>query len=124
MRLWPFWIGIEEVQEETNVVILTRYRWWRPSDAAVVTFTIDPAYGPQFYWEGTNTRVDYPRDAACWRKLHAWHKAKKEKEEQEKERQRHEQHQKALKIAFKPVKKPAELPAELPEARVLEKGDT
>jgi hypothetical protein len=112
MRLWPSWITVQEIQKD--LVMLTRYRWWKATDAALDSVVHTP-HEDMFRWFNSGRIVDYYKDHNCLKALRRWRKNMIERAEQEQEEEANRKHKEEMKRVFRPID---ELPS-LPMAKVI-----
>jgi hypothetical protein len=110
MRINPFRVEIQDL--EGQFLLLTKYRWWRPSHIAKVSWS-DTGASPTFFWVNEDTgggiMVAYS-DKPYWGALQKWAKNRKEKKEAAEAAKKKAQHEQYMKSVLKPVKKTAKLP--------------
>jgi len=108
MHIWPFWIEINELGD--NTLCLIQYRWWAPVAMANVSVEYSANSAPMFYWisdTGTRKYVSYPKDKPFYAALYRWDKkgdAKRVKDNKRREKELHDEYLKSV------LKKPVELP--------------
>jgi hypothetical protein len=112
MSIRPFRVEIEDLGGQ--LLLLTKYRWWRPFRVAKVSWSQPPGYNPQFFWvndvTGGGASIDYHNDRPYYKALEKWHKKRSEKEKTENRKKKKAQHEQYMKSVLKPVKKTAKLP--------------
>jgi hypothetical protein len=110
MRINPFRVEVRDLGGQ--LLLLTKYRWWRPSLVARVSWSTSGA-STHFWWVNDDTgggvMVGY-NDKPYYQALQKWFKSRKEKEEAAEAAKKKAQHEQYMKSVLKPVKKTTKLP--------------